>query len=92
MRYREYNDGRNEIYVNGKVEYVEGKIGVKKLDNGLVMIRGSYEGCGAVAVWKGGGYVVWVWNGKCWRKYVDLRYKYGERFLNVVKELRKGRL
>lgn len=67
---------RDEIHVRGKVEYMIGSgIEVSRTKNGYVILKGVKGKKGAVAVWKGGGYVVWVWNGKEWFKYVDVRYK-----------------
>ncbi len=68
--------GRDEIYARGKVEYVYGSgVKVRRLRNGFVLLKGILGEIGAVAVWKGGGYVVWVWDGENWFKYVDRRYK-----------------
>ena len=88
MQRVQYEEGRNEIYVSGNVEYVYGNVTVKKISNGMTRIVATFGKKGAVAVWKKRGYVVWVWNGLRWTKYVDLRYKYGEGWLQYLGQIR----
>ena len=84
-----YEKWRDIIYVSGKLEYYNGNIEFKKLSNGMIMVKPKKGKRSAIAVWKDTGYVVWVWDGAKWTKYVDLRLKYGLEFLDKVKEIRK---
>lgn len=70
-------DWRENIYeqtlvVEGKIEYVEGDADVIFMDGGGIVIAKEGKRV-SVAVWKNGGYDIWIWNGRKWTIIEDRR-------------------
>jgi len=57
--------------IEGKLEYVQGKAEVIELEKGSLVFPKSKKV--SVAVWIGGGYMLWIWDGQKWCSMKDKR-------------------
>lgn len=74
--------------VEGKLEYINGKAEVIELEKGSLVEPKSRHV--SVAVWIGGGYKLWIWDGTKWTCLKDKRAELKGKFHKVIKRLMGG--